>query len=235
MLHALSTLTLGPLLLWQGRRLRQTVPRLPEPPGARAGLAGDGPPLRLLILGDSAAAGVGAEHQEHALSGRLVAALAPHFRVDWRLEAHTGHTTADSLRHLEGLAATPCDIALVCLGVNDVTTGTQPATWLLQQQAVITLLREKFAARHIFLAGLPPMHHFPALPQPLRWYLGQRARRLDRQRTALLAHHPHCELLPFEGSPEPGLMARDGFHPGPALYALWAEGLATRIRERWAL
>lgn len=233
MLHALSTLALGPLLLWQGRRLRRTVPRLPEPPGDRAGQTGNGPPLRLLILGDSAAAGVGAEHQDQALTGRLVAALAPHFWLDWRLEAHTGHTTADALQHLQSLAAVPCDIVVASLGVNDVTTGTRPADWLRQQQAVITLLQEKFAARHIFLAGLPPMHRFPALPQPLRWYLGQRAQRLDAQRTKLLAHHPHCDLLAFEGSPDPHLMASDGFHPGPVLYAQWAIGLATRIRERW--
>jgi hypothetical protein len=30
------------------------------------------------------------------------------------------------------------------------------------------------------LSGLPPMHRFPALPQPLRWYIGSRARDFDR-------------------------------------------------------
>jgi hypothetical protein len=30
------------------------------------------------------------------------------------------------------------------------------------------------------LSGLPPMHRFPALPQPLRWYVGSRARDFNR-------------------------------------------------------
>jgi len=37
--------------------------------------------------------------------------------------------------------------------------------------------------------------------------------------------------LPFAGQHDsPGrLMAEDGFHPGPAIYALWAEQLAGKI------
>ena len=33
-------------------------------------------------------------------------------------------------------------------------------------------------------------------------------------------------------SPE-ALMAADGFHPGPALYRVWAEALATQIVADW--
>ncbi|RMD81354.1 MAG: SGNH/GDSL hydrolase family protein, partial [Candidatus Dadabacteria bacterium] len=66
MFEPLATITLGPLLLWQGWRVRLNVPRLPEAPGPRQGRAGKGPLLRLLIVGDSAAAGVGAAHQDEA-------------------------------------------------------------------------------------------------------------------------------------------------------------------------
>ncbi len=59
MRHALVTAALAPLLLWQGRHVRRVTPRLPEAAGPRAGTTGHGPPLRLLVLGDSAAAGVG--------------------------------------------------------------------------------------------------------------------------------------------------------------------------------
>ena len=45
--------------------------RLPEAEGPRAGSAGEGPALRLLILGDSSAAGVGTTHQEEALLGQM--------------------------------------------------------------------------------------------------------------------------------------------------------------------
>jgi hypothetical protein len=69
MLYQLTTLALGPLLLAQGLYVRRKTPLLPEPPGARSGFAGTGRLLRVLILGDSAAAGVGAASQLSALSG----------------------------------------------------------------------------------------------------------------------------------------------------------------------
>ena len=82
---ALAKWALGPLLLVQGRRVRRDTPVLPEAPGPREGEAGEGPPLRLLVLGDSAGAGVGAATQEEALTGRIVAGLRGRFRVRWRL------------------------------------------------------------------------------------------------------------------------------------------------------
>ena len=99
--HALATGALAPVLLAQGRRLRRTVPSLPEPAGARSGASGSGPLLRLLVAGDSAAAGVGAQTQDDALTGRIVAGLAPSFHVRWKLLAFTGAMTVDMLDHLE--------------------------------------------------------------------------------------------------------------------------------------
>ncbi len=56
-------LALGPLLLAQGLYVRKTISKLPEPQGDRAGICGSGRELHMLILGDSAAAGVGAASQ----------------------------------------------------------------------------------------------------------------------------------------------------------------------------
>ena len=103
MKHLAATLALGPFLMMQGRHVRRVTPVLPEPPGPREGVNGDGAPLRLLILGDSAAAGVGAATQTDALSGQLVAAISPHFQVSWRLHARTGATTSAILRDLRKL------------------------------------------------------------------------------------------------------------------------------------
>ena len=96
----------SPLLLAQGRYTRAVTPRLPEPSGARSGQAGNGRGLRLLIAGDSAAAGVGIEHQQAALSGQLVAALTPHFDLCWQRIAQTGYTT----RHLQARPRAITDI-----------------------------------------------------------------------------------------------------------------------------
>ena len=88
MIYPLSGLLLGPVLLAQGRYVRGTTPRLPEAAGPRSGQMGDsGQALRLLLVGDSAAAGVGVARQEQALLGQLVAGLAPLRPLHWRLLA----------------------------------------------------------------------------------------------------------------------------------------------------
>lgn len=229
MKHTLATVALGPLLLVQGRHVRRVTPRLPEPDGARAGVAGQGRPLRLLIAGDSAAAGVGAARQDEALAGQLVAALAPRFEVQWRLEARTGYTTADAHGHLLALPDEAFDVVVTSLGVNDVTGGVGLKRWLEQQAALVDLLRARFRARQVLLSALPPMQLFPALPQPLRWYLGAQAGRFNARLAAWAATRDDCRFVQSEFAPDPAAMATDGFHPGPRVYAQWAAELARQI------
>ncbi|MBX3717157.1 MAG: SGNH/GDSL hydrolase family protein [Burkholderiales bacterium] len=222
---------LGPLLLVQGRRVRRETPVLPEPDGPREGVAGEGPALRLLVLGDSAGAGVGAGSQEEALTGRIVAALRDRFRVEYRLIARSGASTASTIRHLERLEPFAVDAVVTSLGVNDVTGDVSVASFLETQCQLHELLRAKLGARLILASGIPPMDRFPALPQPLRWYLGARARELDRALAAALPDGRGAEYLAVAGELDAGHMAADGFHPGPAVYAAWGTAAAGRIAQ----
>ncbi len=75
----LLALVLSPVLARQGRRVRQRTPLLPEAAGERGGEAGadlDGQPLRLLVVGESTAAGVGVAHQDEGLAHRFATELA---------------------------------------------------------------------------------------------------------------------------------------------------------------
>jgi lysophospholipase L1-like esterase len=231
--YQMTSVSLAPVFVLQGRYVRRTTPRLPEPPGPRAGTLGVGPELRLLLVGDSATAGVGAASQDEALSGRLVSELAESFRVSWTIVARTGATTAGTARHLASRQATPFDVAVISLGGNDVTGRRPVARWLEDMDTVAALLRGRFAVRHLVLSGLPPMHLFPALPQPLRWYLGERARRFDRALARWAAGRSDCDHVPLTAEPTEGLLATDGMHPGPGGYQRWSAELARRIRTRW--
>lgn len=222
----------APLLFAQGLYVRCTVPRLAEPPGPRQGIDGDGPPLRLLVLGDSAAAGVGADHQDDALLGRLRACCASTWRVEWRLEAHIGETTASTLRRLETFDPFPVHVAVTSLGVNDVTTGVSRRAFVAGQTRLVRLLRERFGASLIVLSGVPPMGLFPALPQPLRRYVGTRARLLDGALREVAARTPGCVHLPQDEMADAGPMAADGFHPAPRMYKSWAARVARVIADR---
>lgn len=209
--------------------MRRVTPRLPEPPGPRSGRAGVGVPLRLLVAGDSAAAGVGAPSQDEALAGRLVAELSRHREIDWRLEARTGYTTADAHAHLAVMPDDRFDVVVLSLGVNDVTRGVGRARWLASQSALAELLLARFAPRALLFTALPPMHLFPALPQPLRWYLGARARDFTAALVDWLPRHSGCHLVLPDFQPDSAHIASDGFHPGPTAYAAWARQVARDI------
>jgi lysophospholipase L1-like esterase len=228
-MHPLLILPLAPLLLLQGLYVRKVTPRLPEPTGARSGEIGQGRNLRLLILGDSAAAGVGAETQTQALSGQLIQKLSGSYRITWQLWAANGRNSAQSLQILEQAPAESFDAVLISLGVNDVTGGISVDTWRNQQLQLVEALRGKFRAQRILFTALPPMHHFPALPQPLRWVLGARAKKFNQTLRAFVATRSDCRLLHFDAPMQPDFMATDGFHPSSVTYGLWAEQAARSI------
>ncbi len=233
-LHLAATVALGPLLLIQGRRVRRSIQKLPEPPGAREGRVGRGPHLRVLFVGDSSAVGVGVSTLDEALPGQVVVGLASGHDTDWRLIGRTGATTRDTLTRLSEEPAESFDIAVTALGVNDVTRRCSLDGWLEEQAALVDLLEQRYGVRRTMLSGLPPVHRFPALPQPLRWYLGAQTRRFDRSLARFAAGRPCCTHVPIsEETGDTGIdaMASDGFHPGPRIYARWAELVVEAIRR----
>ncbi|WP_165856807.1 SGNH/GDSL hydrolase family protein [Marinobacter sp. JSM 1782161] len=228
-MHPLLTIPLLPVLLLEGRYVRARTPRLPEADGPRQGVAGEGPPLNLLILGDSAAAGVGADTQEQALAGQVVHRLARRYRVTWHLEARNGRRVQDYLGDDAPLPDVRPDVIVTSLGVNDVVSSIPPRRWLGQVERLIRELHERYQPALILFTDVPPMDYFPALPQPLRRYLGDRARRFNNglgRRLPTLERTEQISVL-FENDPD--LMAADGFHPGPAGYRVWANEVAARV------
>lgn len=225
----LARLPMSPLLAAQAFSVRKNAQLLPEPPGPRTGRTGSGPRLRLLITGDSSAAGVGAPTQDAALCGQLVRHLSRQFEVVWQLEAKTGATTKTTLANLSQLPPANFDVAVTALGVNDVTRMTSRRQWIARQCALHDLLQDRFGVTHIFASGVPPMGRFPLLPNPLRWVLGQQAKRFDQALIGLLAGQTGAHHVPVDFPNEARFAAADGFHASPVAYADWGALLARHI------
>lgn len=219
-----------PVLAVQGLSVRRKAQLLPEPIGPRQGRVGRGPRRRLLIAGDSSAAGVGAGTQAQALSGYLVARLARHYTVEWQLEATTGHTTQDTIDRLRGLNG-QFDLAITALGVNDVTRGVTRQQFIERQTQLLELLTGPLGVRRLVVTAVPQMNLFPALPQPLAWVLGRQAARLDRGLQQVAAGFPQARHLQLDLPNDPALAAPDGYHPSPKTYAVWAEEAARLLRQ----
>jgi lysophospholipase L1-like esterase len=230
----LAKIAFGPLLLWQARGARRHAVALPEAAGPREGAVGDGRALRLLIVGDSSAAGVGAATQDEALAGPLTRTLAAEARrrVGWQLVARSGVSAPQALELLDAHALARADVAVVVLGVNDVVEQLPPHRALLARAALVDRLRERSGVRHAVFAALPPMEQFPLLPHPLRAVVGRDARRLDAAVAAWAARRSdasHCPIAIRLGREH---MAADGFHPGPAIYRVCGEALARHLVQR---
>ena len=223
----LIRVALGPVLLWQGKAVRKKTPRLPEAAGPRKGIRGKGPVcIRLLILGDSAAAGVGVDHLENSLTGRLLDCFGPEYKISWELMARSGMTTAGMVEELNTGPVKLFDLAVTSLGVNDVKAGVRPEDWLVRQKELIELLREKYGIRLTVVSAVPPMDKFPALPWPLGWYLGRQALKMNDLISGWIPRGQGIQFLSFDLPLDPALMADDGFHPGPAIHTIWANQAA---------
>ncbi|MGN6649383.1 SGNH/GDSL hydrolase family protein [Trinickia sp.] len=225
----LYKIVLGPVLLAQARWLRATALRLPEAAGPRSGVEGEGRvsavPLRLLVVGDSSAAGVGVDEQARALAqpvARLLSAATGR-RVAWQLIAKSGVNTGEALALLARSQIEPADYVVTALGTNDVTSQRKPAGFLRDYIALEEYLRERTGAMGMVVTGLPPLRILPAAPHPLRWYLGRYALRLDSALRRWVELHAARRYVSLNWAANPVEMAVDRYHPGPSQYHRWAE------------
>ncbi|MGF1757166.1 SGNH/GDSL hydrolase family protein [Photobacterium sagamiensis] len=233
MIHYLALVLMGPVFVVQGLYVRKVTPQLEEATGARSGRCGQGKLLRLLLIGDSAAAGVGVHNQSKALSGNLVGALSEKFQLEWQLLAKSGYTTKDTYDMLIHQPKEHYDVVVASLGVNDVIKTLTTKDWLNHQKALVVFIREHFSCRQIVLTKIPPMEKFPALPPPLRWYLGRKARDFNRHLSHWTTSQDDCELIDINHRLTTEQMATDGFHPGPGIYQFWGQSIAQVIKTRW--
>jgi lysophospholipase L1-like esterase len=231
MLDIAVRILLFPILIAQGALVQRSALRLADPSGRRDGVSGQGPGLRLLIIGDSSAVGVGTSHQEEALLGHMRKRLSQTNTVYWSVDAKTGATTADTIAHLEDRAPQKFDIVSVSLGVNDVTARVPLTEWLQQFAILLQLVDLKFQADVICVSGIPPIRYFPLLPQPLRWVLGAQAARFNRALRKLVSNRTGCRFIEMNFEHNVSQMSPDGFHPGPKIYSEWGSKVYRAIRR----
>ncbi|MDO9073684.1 MAG: SGNH/GDSL hydrolase family protein [Rubrivivax sp.] len=227
-------LALSPLLVAQALLTRRRLPRLAEPEGERQGETGaaEATLLRLLIAGDSSAAGVGVVTQRDALAAQLAERLAEGgaLRVRWRLVAKSGLNTAQTLHVLQRDATPPlADLAVVVTGVNDVVDQVPSHHAVSSRETLANWLRNAHGVQHVVFAPLPPIHHFPGLPQPLRWVAGSDARRHNLALQRWVRTRGDVSCVDMEMPLNRGVMAADGFHPGVPVYRYCAAAIAQHV------
>jgi lysophospholipase L1-like esterase len=215
-----------PVLLTQGLRVRRTVLRLPDADGRTGAVDGPGRPLRLVVVGDSVAAGVGVDHHRETLTGelaRLLAVTGGH-AVSWEVVAKTGATAGEVAALVRGRPeVAAADVLLLSVGVNDTKNLHGDRRWRVELGDLLDSLARTAPKAQLIVLGLPPMEVFPSLPWPLSAILGARARRVDALAREVVAARPDVRRIELELPADPTLFARDGFHPSAVVHAHLAE------------
>lgn len=221
-----------PFLLPQALWLKRSAPRFAPAGGPSNGAEGEGRPARLLAIGDSIIAGVGATELSRALVGRTAAAIADSIdcRVAWQAFGVSGYKSTDILHELVPyLPDATADYIIVSVGVNDITGLTTLRRWRENMSLLMEQLRAHSPAAVIAVAGMPPMHRFPLLPQPLRATFGMRSRSFDEAVREITDRFPNTVHVPLHFDPDPEEFAADGYHPSEESYSKFGRRMADRL------
>lgn len=192
----------------------------------------EGSPVELLVLGDSLAAGLGAEHRKQTLGGRLAKGLARRLRQPVRLRtgAVVGSESPDLEGQLDGLPdGYRPDVAVIVVGGNDVTHRIPVSVSARYLEHAITRLRRRDA--EVVVGTCPDLGALRPVPQPLRSLISRQSRRLARaqaesaRRTGAVPVDLRRSVGPmFFAEPEE-MFSMDRFHPSALGYRRTAEAL----------
>lgn len=192
----------------------------------------DGEPVQLLVLGDSVAAGLGAERRKETLGGRLAKGMARRMGrpVRLRTAAVVGAESPDLAAQLAGLPdGYAPHVAVIVVGGNDVTHRLPVA--VSAQHLRDTIVRLRRQGTEVVVGTCPDLGALRPVPQPLRRLISSVSRRLAdvQAETARSAGASAVDLRravgPLFFDDPDAMFSLDRFHPSPLGYRRTAEAL----------
>lgn len=213
---------------------------LPDPHLPASATVGrpSGPPLRLVLLGDATALGVGAGQIAETVGGQLSALLntGPAGRpVELRsVAAARARAENLALQVARVLVGPPPDVAVIVVGIDDALHPTSLARAAAHLGAAVRRLR--MAGISVVVGTCPDIGALWALARPLRHLLYLRGRKLARVQAAAVRAEGGVavDLGAQTGTvfrADPGTLCHDGFHPSPDGYRVLAHALLPAVEN----
>lgn len=246
-LGALIIIPLLPLLAWQGKRVKSSVPELPEAKGPRGVVSSGGEgKLSILAIGESTLAGVGVSTHEEGFTGTLAKELSRVLdkEVIWRVYARSGYT-AEKLHKkiLPKIEEKAVDLIVVGTGGNDAFQMNNPWRWTRNIETLIHGLRAHFGDTPIVFLNMPPIKEFPAFTSLIHFTLGNLVEILGDTLATIVSSESHIfyydkKITLSDWIKEMNLDAEradffsDGVHPSKLTYQTWAKDLAVFVTSK---
>ncbi|GIJ28597.1 hypothetical protein Vqi01_37590 [Micromonospora qiuiae] len=194
------------------------------------------PPVRLVLLGDSAALGVGVDRLGDTIGGQLAELLAegPSGRlVHLSSVGVSGSRSTDLATQVaRALLGERPDVAVILVGANDATSLRRPAEAAAYLGAAVHRLHQ--AGVEVVVGTCPDLGAVRAIAPPLRQVIGWVGRRIGRAQTsAVLDAGGTVVDLAAETGPvfraDAGTFCHDGYHPSADGYRVWAHALLPAV------
>ncbi len=221
-----------PIYIWQGIGVRTRTERLLPPAGSKTGsLKGKGAAIRLLVLGDSSAVGIGVADTKDNLGSQLVRILNERSGrpVSWRSAGFNSATSGQIRDHaVPNLSPDDWTHIALSVGTNDIKNFHTLRRFKREFGELLYVLTARFPNVRIYWSQAVDMRTVPALPPPMNALLEIRAQAFNKLGARLCAERGAVavERLP---DVEPEGYSNDGFHAGAKGYEHWAAHLADRI------
>jgi lysophospholipase L1-like esterase len=219
----------SPFLYLQGQYTRWKVGVLPDADGPTTGrTSAENHPAKLLVIGESTVAGLGARTHDVALAGQFAMNLSRHIDrpVEWSVVGKSGVRAREAIDQLvPQIPDQKFDYVLIGLGGNDVLKISTPARWRNDMTELLDIVRKRDPEAVIFLSNCPMVGLSPAIPNPLRailWELSKLHNDNIRDLTSQMDrvfYYPQPVDVTLEG------FFADGIHPSERGYADWAAAM----------
>ena len=193
-------------------------------------------PLRVVLVGDSTALGVGVDSVGETVGGRLAELLSEAgTRVVLSSVAVSGARCADLATQVARaqLGERP-DVAVVLVGTNDATHLVRPGEAANALATAVRRLRD--AGTAVVVGTCPDLAAVRAFAPPLRQIVGWLGRRVARsQAAAVRAAGASVVDLAAQVGPvfraDPGMFCEDAFHPSADGYRVMAYALFPAVAD----
>ncbi|MFG2038306.1 SGNH/GDSL hydrolase family protein [Dactylosporangium sp. NPDC048998] len=226
------------LVIGQALIARKTIPPVVSPPPRADGLYGahfGGEPIRLAVLGDSSAAGYGAERPSETFAAAVAAGLAEQRQqaVRMRCVAVVGAESKGLPPQVEVALRQRPDIAVICIGGNDVTHRVRVQTAVRHLVDAVRALRA--AGVEVVVGTCPDLGTIRPIQPPLRWLARRWSRQMATAQTIAVVEAGGRtvslgDLLGELFYAEPDRMfSFDRFHPSGAGYLAAAQAVLPTV------
>lgn len=235
-----------PLMYYQAKKIKKSVPNLPEAEGAEGQSTNHSTTqktVRMLAIGESTIAGVGVQTHQEGFTGALADALSQSFNVNilWKVYAKSGYTAKNIIQDIiPKITETEIDLIVIGIGANDAFKLNIPRKWKREIRALVFSLQERFPKSPIVFCNMPPIKEFPAFTPLIKASIGNLVEILGEELKEVIKEldnvYYKSEIITIKNwNKKSGLNHHvsyyfsDGLHPSRFAYQAWAHDLANTI------